>query len=59
MDRPSNVEIVVVYQIIFVVVFFNDVVKCNFGDLQDLEKVSLQTLQSNLSFFSIQQNTKK
>ena len=34
-----NVEIGVEYQIILVVVFFNDAVQCNLGHLQDLEKV--------------------
>jgi hypothetical protein len=39
LDRPSNVEIGVEYQIIFVVLFFNLVVKCILGHLQGLEKV--------------------
>ena len=39
LDRVLNVEIGVEYQMNFVVVFFNDTVKCIWGHLQDLEKV--------------------
>ena len=38
MDRELNVEIGVEYQMIFVVVFFNDAVKCILRHLQYLEK---------------------
>ena len=40
MDRSPNVEIDVEYQIIFVEVFFNVIVKCIFGILQQLKKLS-------------------
>ena len=39
LERPLNVEIGVKYEMIFVVVFLNVVVKCILGHLQDLEKV--------------------
>ena len=39
LDMALNVEIGVEYQMIFVVVFLNDAVKCILGHLQDLEKV--------------------
>jgi hypothetical protein len=38
LDRALNVEIGVEYQMIFVLFFFNDAVKCILGHLQDLEK---------------------
>ena len=38
LGKSSNVEIGVEYQIIVAGVFFNVVVKCIFGHLQDLER---------------------
>ena len=39
LDSSLNVEIGVEYQIIFVVVFLMNAVKCSLGHFQDLEKV--------------------
>ena len=61
-DRVLNVEIGVEYQMIFVVVFFNDSVKCILGHLQDLEKVGwfhCKTCPVIHSSFRIQQKTTK
>ena len=39
LDRALNVEIGVEYRKIFIVLFFNVVVKCILGPFQDIEKV--------------------
>ena len=60
LDRASNVETGVEYQNILVAMFFFYVaVKCILGHLQDIERISIKILQSNSSFFLIQQKTKK
>ena len=62
LDRPSNVEIGDEYQIIFDDVFFNCCCEMHFrAPSRSIEGwvISLQKLQSNLSFFSIQPNVKK
>ena len=64
LDRSSNVKIGIEYQIIFVVVVFYYYCswEMHFGAPSRSRKgwvISLQKLQSSLSFSSIQQNKKK
>ena len=62
LGRALNVEIVAEYQMIFVLYFFLSCFQLNFWAPSRFRKgwvILLQNLQSNLSFFSIQQKTNK